>query len=262
VAEHPIERVTVRKVAEYHIQLNAGDTGEYVFLPGDPGRVELIASHLDDAHHVMTNREFTTWAGTLDGAEVSVTSTGIGSPSAAIAVEELCNIGATTLIRIGSAGALSGKLHPGDVVIAQAAVREDGTSSLYAPVNVPAVAHFDVVSALRDGAAAGTRPVHIGTVLATDGFWPGNEPQRMPREKALREAADAYARCGVLAADMESAAIFMVAQIRGVRAGTLLGVVNDIGAAPEDAKHLPMEPTIEAAIAGLRILIGRDRSAG
>jgi len=167
-------------VTEYHVKLSVGEVGEYVFLPGDPGRVPLIASHLDDARHVVSNREFTTWTGSLEGTRVSVTSTGIGGPSTAIAVEELCNLGAHTFVRLGSAGAISAELKLGDVVVAQAAVREDGTTSMYAPENVPAVADLDVVTALREGAKAAGHECHIGTVLSSDGFYPGGEPARMP----------------------------------------------------------------------------------
>jgi uridine phosphorylase len=249
-------------VAEYHVKLSEGDVGKYVFLPGDPGRVSLIAGFLHDARHVVSNREFTTWTGSLDGTPVSVTSTGIGSPSTAIAVEELCNVGVHTFVRLGSAGALAPELKLGDVVVAQASVREDGTTSLYAPANVPAVADFDVTAALRDGSQTAGHRYHVGTVVASDGFYPGNEPGRMPLEAALREQLVAYQRCGVLAADMESSALFIVAKIRRARAGTMLGVVNTVGGDAPSLQGLPLDATIESAVAGMRILIERDRSAG
>jgi uridine phosphorylase len=246
-------------VPEYHVKLSAGDVGEYVFLPGDPERVSLIAAHLDDASHVVSNREFTTWTGSLDGTQVSVTSTGIGAPSTAIAVEELCNVGAHTLIRLGSAGAISAELQLGHVVIAQAAVREDGTSALYAPENVPAVADFDITTALRDGAAAAGHHCHTGTVLSSDAFYPDEDPDRMPLGSLLRDRLVAYHRCGVLAVEMESSALFLVAQIRRARAGTILGVVNTVGGEMPASIALLLEATIESAIAGMRLLIQRDR---
>ena len=250
-------------MAQYHLKLSDGDVGQYAFLPGDPGRVSLIASYLDDARHVISNREFTTWTGSLDGTKVSVTSTGIGSPSTAIAAEELCNVGVHTLVRLGSAGAISPELKLGDIVVAQAAVREDGTSALYAPANVPAVANFDVTAALREGSLSQGHECTVGTVVASDGFFPGNEPERMPLESLLRDQLIAYQRCGVLAADMESAALFLVAQIRRVRAGTILGVVNTIGGDAPASHALPLDATIESAIAGMRLLIKRDlASAG
>jgi uridine phosphorylase len=245
-------------VAQYHVKLSDGDVGKYVFLPGDPGRVSLIAGFLDDARHVVSNREFTTWTGSLDGTQVSVTSTGIGAPSTAIAVEELCNLGVHTLVRLGSAGAISADLKLGDVVIAQAAVREDGTSALYAPDNVPAVADFDVTTALREGAKAADHECRIGTVLSSDGFYPGNDPDAMPLASMLRDQLIAYQKCGVLAVDMESSTLFLVAQIRKARAGTILGVVNTVGGDPPASHALPLDATIESAIAGMRLLIQRD----
>ena len=244
---------------EYHLQLSDDDAGGYAFLPGDPGRVSLIAGHLSDAHHVVSNREFTTWTGFLDGTQVSVTSTGIGSPSTAIAVEELCNIGVHTLVRLGSAAAIQPELRCGEVIIANAAVREDGTTALYAPSNVPAVADLDTTVALREGARQLGHPYRVGTVVASDGFWPANQPDRMPQGDLLREHLVAYQRCGVLATDMETAALFMVAQIRGVRAGSILGVVNTLGGTGEmDAHALPMDATIASAIEGMRQLIRSD----
>jgi len=246
-------------VTEYHVKLSVGEVGEYVFLPGDPGRVPLIASHLDDARHVVSNREFTTWTGSLEGTRVSVTSTGIGGPSTAIAVEELCNLGAHTFVRLGSAGAISAELKLGDVVVAQAAVREDGTTSMYAPENVPAVADLDVVTALREGAKAAGHECHIGTVLSSDGFYPGSEPARMPLSSMLRDRLVAYHQCGVLAVEMESSTLFLVAQIRKARAGSVLGVVNAVGGDMPASGALPLDATIESAIAGMRRLIQHDR---
>ena len=249
---------------QYHVQLEAGEIGDYVLLPGDPGRVELIAKHLDDAHHVRTNREFTTWGGTLDGVAVSVTSTGIGGPSTAIAVEELCNIGAKTLIRVGSAGAIDPELKFGDLVVVQGAVRGEGTSHQYAPASFPAVATFDVVEALVEAARAGERRHKVGVVSCADAFYPELEPDRMPLAAELLGRRPAYARCGVLAAEMESSTLFVIAAIRGVRCGAVVGVVNEVSgseAAMPDAKALPLEWTIATAIDGVRRLIATNKKA-
>ncbi|MEJ2744874.1 MAG: nucleoside phosphorylase, partial [bacterium] len=127
---------------QYHVKLAKGDVGRYVLLPGDPGRVPVIAGFLDKAEKVAQNREYTTYTGEVDGVKVSVTSTGIGCPSAAIAVEELARVGADTFIRVGTAGGLQTDVGIGDLVISTATVREDGTSLQYVPLNYPAVADF------------------------------------------------------------------------------------------------------------------------
>jgi hypothetical protein len=139
---------------QMHIALQKGDVGRYVIVPGDPGRCEKIAKYFDDAHFVASNREFTTWTGTLLGEKVSVCSTGIGGPSTAIAIEELVECGADTFIRLGTSGGIDLSVQGGDVVVATGAVRQDGTSREYMPLEYPAVPDFDVTLALRDGIRA------------------------------------------------------------------------------------------------------------
>ncbi|MEA2617486.1 MAG: uridine phosphorylase, partial [Chloroflexota bacterium] len=211
---------------QYHLACGPGDVGGYVLLPGDPGRCERIAAHLDRARLVAANREYTTWTGALEGVPVSVTSTGIGGPSAAIAVEELCNLGAHTLIRVGSCGAMQPGLRLGDVIVAQAAVRDEGTSAQYVPLAWPAVAHLDVVDALRAAAAAAGVRHHVGTVQSKDSFYGEMEPGRMPIAAELQARWIAWVRAGVLASEMECAALLTVAAVRRVRAGAALAVVN------------------------------------
>ena len=137
---------------QHHIHLQPEDVGRYVLLPGDPGRCEIIAKHFDNPIHVATNREYVTYTGMLDGVKVSVTSTGIGCPSAAIAVEELARIGADTFIRVGTSGAIAPGIKTGDLAIVSGAIRDEGTSSHYLPIEFPAVADFQVVAALRRAA--------------------------------------------------------------------------------------------------------------
>ena len=151
---------TVYSEKEYHVQLEKGDVGEYVILPGDPGRCEKIAQYFDEPAHIMTNREYVTYTGKLNGVKVSVTSTGIGGPSAAIALEELIHCGAHTFIRVGTSGGMQKEVLGGDVVIATGAIRLDGTSKEYAPIEFPAVADFDVVHALRESAKDLKIPSH------------------------------------------------------------------------------------------------------
>ena len=149
---------------EYHIKVSPGQVGRYVILPGDPGRCQAIAEYLDDAKLVSSNREYVTYTGTLCGEKVSVTSTGIGGPSAAIALEELVHCGADTFIRVGTSGGMQPEVLAGDLVVATGAVRMDGTGREYAPVEYPAVAHYDVVEALKHAGEALGRTVHIGVV--------------------------------------------------------------------------------------------------
>ena len=139
---------------QMHIQITKGDIGRYVILPGDPARCEKIAQYFDDPKQIARNREYTLWTGSLDGVPVAVCSTGIGGPSAAIAMEELVECGADTFIRVGTSGGIVDKVKGGDIVIATGAIRQEGTSREYLPIEFPAVADFSVVSALHEAAQA------------------------------------------------------------------------------------------------------------
>ncbi|HET9051796.1 MAG TPA: nucleoside phosphorylase [Candidatus Dormibacteraeota bacterium] len=247
----------------YHLRCGPGDVGGYVLLPGDPGRVPLLAGRLDGARPVAANREFTTWTGALGGVPVSVTSTGIGGPSAAIAVEELCDLGAHTLLRVGTCGAMQPFLRIGDLVIPQAAVRDEGTSHQYVPGGWPAVAHLEVVDALRAAARASGAGWHAGVVQSKDGFYSEMEPERMPAAAALLAHREACTRIGVLASEMECAAVFTVAATRRVRAGAVLAVVNvtpahDAMPSPDD---LPIDRLLDVAVAAVRALVEADAAA-
>jgi uridine phosphorylase len=250
---------------QYHLQVEAGEIGEYVLLPGDPGRCERIAERLDGARLVAANREYTSYTGSLDGVTVSVTSTGIGGPSTAIAVEELVRVGARTLVRIGSCGALDPGLRFGDLVVVQAAARGDGTSDRYAPPGFPAVADIDVVQALRSEARAAGHRFRVGVVLTNDAFYAEVAPETFPMEGLIRASWDAWARAGCLAAEMEAATVLTVAAVRRVRAGAVLAVIDSASegvAGLPDPSRLPMDAAIDTAVGGLRRLIGRDGAGG
>ncbi len=152
----------------YHIQLKKGDVGRYILLPGDPGRCEKIAQFFDNPRFVTSNREYTTYTGSLLGEKVSVVSTGIGSPSAAIAMEELIAIGADTFIRVGTSGGMQPEVKTGDVAIITGAIRDEGTTKQYLPCEFPAVANLDVVIALREGAVRAGIPFHLGISHSKD----------------------------------------------------------------------------------------------
>lgn len=246
---------------QYHLRTKKGDVGRYVILPGDPKRVPLIASLLDDAVLVADNREYVTYTGYLDGVKVSVTSTGIGGPSASICMEELYKCGADTFIRMGTCGGIALPVMGGDVVIATGAVRAEGTSKEYAPIEFPACADFDIVMALREAAKRLGLKSHTGIVQCKDSFYGQHDPSIMPVSYELENKWEAWKRLGVLASEMESAALFTVASYLGVRCGSEFFVVGNqerekLGL--DNPKLHDTEPAIKVAIEGLRILIKED----
>ena len=204
---------------QYHIQVAKGEVGRYVIMPGDPGRCEKIAAYLDDPVLVASNREFTTYTGMLDGEKVSVTSTGIGGPSAAIAMEELVRCGADTFVRIGTCGGMQPEVKSGDIVIATGSIRMEGTSKEYAPIEYPAVASLEVTNALVQAAKEDGCTWHTGVVQSKDAFYGQHEPEAMPVGYELLNKWEAWKKMGCLASEMESAALFIVAGKLRVRAG-------------------------------------------
>ena len=206
---------------QYHIGVSRGEIGEYCILPGDPGRCEQIAKYLDSPYRVGMNREYNIWNGYLSGKLVSVCSTGIGGPSTAIAVEELCACGAKTLIRVGTCGGISLKVRPGDVVIANGAVRQDGTSHEYAPSIFPAVPDTKVLFALSRAADSLGLSSHCGVVQSKDSFYGQHSPDRMPINTELLAKWEAWKRLGVLASEMEASTLFTVGASLGVSTGAV-----------------------------------------
>lgn len=164
----------------YHIQTAKGEVGRYVILPGDPGRCEKIAAYLDEPKLIAKNREYVTYTGCLDGEKVSVTSTGIGGPSAAIAMEELVQCGADTFLRVGTSGGMQLDVKSGDIVVATGAIRMEGTSKEYAPIEYPAVADFAVTDALIRGAKKLDAVCHVGVVQCKDSFYGSTLPRQSP----------------------------------------------------------------------------------
>ena len=210
---------------QYHIGLKEGDVGEYVILPGDPKRCEKIAKYFDDAKLVADRREFTTYTGYLNGVKVSVTSTGIGGPSASIAMEELVKVGAKYFIRVGTCGGMDLDVKSGDLVIATGAIRMEGTSKEYAPIEFPAVANYDIVTALINSAKKLDLPYHVGVVECKDSFYGQHSPELMPVNYELQNKWTAWLKLGCLASEMESAALFIVASYLKVKVGSIFLVV-------------------------------------
>ena len=210
---------------QFHIRCVEGDVGRYVFLPGDPGRCESIAAHFEHPVHVGMNREYNIYTGFLCGQKVSVCSTGIGGPSAAIAMEELHNIGADTFIRVGTCGGIDLDVEPGDVVVASGAIRYEHTSLEYAPIEFPAVPDFGVTAALKEAAETLGYRTHVGVVQCKDSFYGQHSPEKSPVSYDLLQKWESWKRLGVKASEMESAALFVVAAARGVRCGSCFHAV-------------------------------------
>ena len=227
---------------QFHIQCAPGDVGRYCILPGDPGRSEIIARYFDNPVHVAYNREFNIYTGTLLGEKVSVCSTGIGGPSAVIALEELCAIGGDTFVRTGTCGGIKLEVQSNDLVIATGAVRHEGASREYAPIEFPAVPDYEVLSALVDTAKA------LG---------------RMPVSYELEAKWEAWKRLGVLASEMESAALFTAAAALGVRCGSAFHVIwnqerEKAGLDQKESEDVTL--SVKLAVEAVKELIRRDRA--
>ncbi len=247
---------------QYHINMKKDDVGKYVILPGDPKRCAKIAEHFDNAVLVADHREFVTYTGYLDNEKVSVTSTGIGGPSAAIALEELSNIGADTFIRVGTSGGMDINVMGGDLVIASGAIRMEGTGREYAPMEFPAVANYDIINALVKASNELGKKYHVGIVECKDSYYGQHEPQTKPVGYELMNKWDAWLKLGALASEMESAALFIVGAYRKVRVGTILNVVANqerrkLGM--EDPQEHDTEAAIVIAVEAIRNLIKQDK---
>ena len=248
----------------YHIQVAKGEVGRYVILPGDPKRCALIARYFDDARQVADSREFVTYTGYLDGEMVSVTSTGIGGPSASIAMEELVEAGADTFVRVGTCGGMQLDVVGGDIVVATGAVRMEGTSKEYAPIEFPAVANLEVVNALAQSAKDLGLACHTGIVQCKDAFYGQHRPESMPVSYELLNKWNAYLKLGCLASEMESAALFTVASFLHVRCGSAFLVVANQERQKAGLNNPEVHDTdaaIRVGVGALRKLIAADKKS-
>ena len=242
----------------YHVELKAGDVGEYVIMPGDPKRCKKIAEYLDNPKLIADNREYVTYTGELLNKKVSVTSTGIGGPSAAIAMEELVQVGAKYFLRVGTCGGMDINVKSGDLVIATAAIRMEGTSKEYAPIEWPAVADFDLVNALVSAAKKIKIDYHVGVVECKDSFYGQHEPERMPVGYELINKWNAYLKLGCKASEMESAALFTVANVLNVKCATVLLTVANQERKKKNLENPVVHDTdmaIKTAVEAIKILI-------
>jgi uridine phosphorylase len=247
---------------QYHIQVRSGDVGRYVILPGDPKRCAKIAKYFDNPVLIADNREYITYTGYLDGEKVSVTSTGIGGPSASIAMEELVQVGADTFIRVGTCGGIDINVKGSDVVVATGAIRMEGTTKEYAPIEFPAVANIDIVNALIDSCKEKNVIFHHGIVQCKYSFYGQHSPERMPVSYDLINKWEAWKRLGVKASEMESAALFVVASHLNVRCGSIFLVVANQereAAGLENPVAHDTDMAIKIAIDALRKLIKADK---
>lgn len=242
----------------YHIGFGNEHKAKYVLLPGDPARVEKIAQFLENPRFFHQNREYTTWIGQIAGENVLVMSTGMGGPSTAIAVEELYQTGITHYIRIGTCGGMNLAVKGGDLVVANAAIRMEGTTREYVPIEFPAVSNLDITNALVQAAKNNNYPCHAGIVQCKDSFYGQHDPDRIPIGYELKEKWNAWIKAGCLASEMESATLFIVAQILGVKAGCVLNTIwNQERKAQglEDVECHDTAAAIQTAVEAIRLLI-------
>lgn len=247
----------------FHLQCDPQKIGRYVLLPGDPGRVPKIAAYLEQAKLVSQNREFTIYSGFLDGQRVSVASTGIGGPSAAIAMEELVQCGADTFLRIGTCGGMQPELLPGTLILPSGAVRMDGTSKEYMPLAFPAVADFSLLQHLAAAAKQLQYAYQVGIVQCKDSFYGQHDPERMPVKQELLANWTAWKAAGVLASEMESATLFVTAAVLHVRCATVLHMIwnQEREAVSAEMAQLDPDTSIRTAITALRRQIAADQTA-
>ena len=244
----------------YHINLSKSDIqgAKYAILPGDPDRVPKIAAFFDNPQKIGQKREYNSYIGELNGEKVLCVSTGIGGPSAAICIEELYQLGVTNFIRVGTSGGMQMNVKAGDIIVVNGAIRMEGTSKEYLPIEFPAVPDLDITCALRDAAKKLGYDYHVGVVQCKDSFYGQHAPQRMPVSYELENKWQAWIRGGCLASEMESAALFTVCSTLGAKAGAvMLCVWNQERAKAgldRDEEH-DTEKAIKTAIEAIKILI-------
>lgn len=247
---------------QYHIGVKEGDVGKYIILPGDPKRCEKIAKFLDDAKFVSDNREYMIYTGSLLGEKVSIVSTGMGGPSAAICMEELVQCGADTFIRVGTCGGMQIEVKSGDLIITTGSVRMEGTSKEYAPIEWPAVANYDIVMALSEAADKLGVKYYRGITECKDSFYGQLSPEKSPVSYELINKWNAWLKLGCLASEMENAALFVVANALNVRCGSVLLTI-----ANQEREKLKLENpmvtdtefAIKVAVEAMKILIQKNK---
>lgn len=246
----------------YHIGIDNSHNAKYAILPGDPARVEKIAQYLGNPKKIGQNREYTTYLGQLEGENVLVMSTGMGGPSTAIGVEELFMTGVENFIRVGTCGGMNLKVKGGDLVIATGAIKMEGTSNEYVPIEFPAVSNFELTTSLVEAVKEKKYPYHTGIVQCKDSFYGQHDPDRMPVGYELKQKWDAYIKANCLASEMESATLFTVSQVLGTRAACILNTIwnQEREKANLDNPHVhDTSKAIETAVEAIRIEILKNK---
>ena len=247
----------------FHLNLTEDmlEGAKLAILPGDPARSEVIASYLDNPKFLASHREFTIWLGYLGGKPLVVCSTGIGGPSTSIAVEELAQVGVRTFLRVGTTGAIQPGIGVSELIITQAAVRMDGASRHFAPLEYPAASNFECTQALVNAAAESGVNYHVGVTASSDTFYPGQERYDTVSGRvitSLRGSADEWKSLGVLNYEMEAATLFTMCATSGWRAGCIAGVlVNRAEQETPDQATVKLAETnaIKAVVAASRKLL-------
>jgi uridine phosphorylase len=229
----------------YHIRLAKRDVGRIAFLPGDPGRVPRIAERFREPKDLGSHREYRAFAGRVGDEKVVAVSTGIGGPAAAIAIEELARLGVKVMIRVGTCGAITPEVKTGSVIIADAAVRMDGTSAQYVPLGYPAAATPAVVMALGEAATARRVGYAVGITASTDAFYVGQGRESFGGYLPSGSASflDDMRAAKVLCFEMEAATLFTLGRVFGLRTGAVFGVV-----ANRATNHFRLEAGVDDAI--------------
>lgn len=246
---------------QMHINLTKEETAKYVFVPGSIERVERIAQQMDNPKFVTQKREYTTWEGYIEGERVIVTSTGIGGPSAGIAMEELVKNGADTFIRIGSCATLSPRVKRGDVVIPNGVVRMDGVSYHYAKAEFPAVPNYEILNNLVDGAKNLGHEPKVGINITKDSFYTQTEPHTKPVGEELIYRWNSYIKAGAETTSMEEATLFVAGSSLGVRVGLIMVCATNYETTKDHQLYTDDDElkSIKAGIEGMRLTILRDR---
>ncbi|WP_067469850.1 nucleoside phosphorylase [Actinomadura macra] len=242
----------------HHLHISARDVGRYALLPNTPEQVASLAALLDEPEFVTRNREFETWRGKVGGETVVVTSTGVGAPSTALAVEELAALGVDTMIRVGVSGSMQPDTANGELAILTAAIRDEGTTKQYLPIEFPATATIDLVLALRQAAERAGATYRCGPAHTKDSYYGETEPDRMPMAATLNQRFETWRRGGAICSEMETAAVFIVGTVLNVRTGSVVMMWSqdaiDTGDAPS------AEPLFTTAVDAVRTIIATDAS--
>ncbi len=248
--------------AVFHLGVTKADLqgASIAIMPGDPARVAKIAEVMESAVFITTNREYTLYLAKLEGQTVVICSTGIGGPSTSIAVEELAQLGVNTFLRIGTTGAIQPEVDVGDIIVTTGAVRLDGASLHFAPMEYPAVADFDVVSAMKKAATDIGAKVHVGITASSDTFYPGQERYDTFSGRVTRRfqgSVEEWQSMGVLNYEMEAATLFTMCASSGLRAGCVAGVIvnRTQKETPQHDHHEIEARTIKAVVEAARNLI-------